>query len=133
MPLVPWAPPQGDPKIWAVLAPLGEELRKTDYLELLAQRVHQLIRHAGREQAEESIQTFLPLDHDFLGLNPNFWAANILEAGEWVQARLAEQVGYPWPLRVAGYQPQAAQALQEVDLPTWLNLAVPRERDDQPH
>ena len=132
MPVVPWAPPKSDPALTAIEAPLGASLSQEDYLGLLAQRVHQLIRKEGNEAAQESIRVFLPLDHDFLNLNPNHWAASLLEAGELVEARLAEQIpGQAWPLKVAGYSPQARKALEEVDLPGWLNLAVPRERGDQ--
>jgi hypothetical protein len=129
MPVVPWAPPKSDPALTAVEAPLGASLSQEDYLGLLAQRVHLLIRKEGVEAAQESIRVFLPLDHDFLSLPPNQWAAQIMEAGELVQARLAEQVPgqASWPLKVAGYNPLARKALEEVDLPGWLNLAVPRE------
>jgi hypothetical protein len=123
MAVVPWAPPKSDPALTAVEAPRGAILSQEDYLGLLAQRVHQLIRREGVAEARVSIR----LDHDFLSLNPNHWAAQLLEAGELVQTRLAEQIpGQAWPLKVAGYNPLARKALEEVDLPGWLNLAVPR-------
>lgn len=125
---VAWAPPRSNPAITAVQAPLGAELMPEDYRLLLVQRVHQMIRKEGVKEARESIRTFLPLDHEFLDLSPNQWAAHILEAGELVRARLAEQIpGNTWPHKVRHQVPQAKLALEEVDLPTWLNLAVPRE------
>ena len=75
------------------------------------------------------IEALMPNHHDFLGLHPNRWASSLVEEGELVETRLAENIpGYPWPYLVRK-NPWAEQALQEVDLPTWLNLAIPREAD----
>lgn len=131
MPNVPWAPPGSNPTLTSVLAPPQQDLQWADYLDLVAQRVHSLIRQAGKENAQEQIRAYLPLDHDFLDLPPNQWAAQLLEAGELVQARLAESIPGQWPLWVNGPNPWAKRALENADLESWLNLAVPREGDQQ--
>src|SRR5215472_1907299 len=136
MPMVAWAPPESIPAFTAVLAPLGQELTKSRYLELLAKRVHQLIRQAGAQEARRNIRAAMPLDYrEVVDRPPNQWAAYLLEAGELVRARLAEQVP-EWPLPVKSANPVAVRALQEDgqenSLETWLRLAVPREPERDP-
>lgn len=127
MPNVPWAPPGSNPALTSVLAFPQRDLRWSDYLELVAARVHDLIREAGKEAAQEQIKAYLPHHHDFLDQPPNQWAAELLEAGELVRTRLAENIPGHWPQRVNGPNPWAKRALENVDLESWLNLAVPRE------
>lgn len=108
MPLVSWASldiQPTDPDLTAVEALQAQELRSTQYLEQLAARVHPLIRRASLERARESIRVLMPHDHDFLSRPSNQWAAYLLEAGELVRTRLAEQ-NLAWPQPVKGRTPR---------------------------
>ena len=127
--LLPWAPPNGNPVITAVLAPVGP-LNEMAYLDLMRDRVAEMIKAAG-EDAEEQIRAALPLDHDFLDFQPPAsWAQGLMEAGEMVEFGLADALpAKAFPAEVKGPNPWAREGLS-ARLETWLALVVPREPGD---
>lgn len=124
---VAWAPPGSTPALTSVSAPLGAQLSRQDYLELLTSRVHELLKAAGKDQAASDLESLIP-NIEFLDQPPNQWAALLVQENELVRTKLGEDIpGHPWPLKVDGQNPQAEKALAQVDLPTWLLLAIPRD------
>lgn len=129
MTMVAWAPPRTNPVLTAVEAHKGARLDRMTYLEMMRNRVHQMLQKAGRAAAVEAVRTYLPEAVDIFSHPENQWAAHLMAAGEMIETRLGGVLPpiRLWPLVVTGQNPQAKEALDQVDLETWLNLAVPRE------
>lgn len=133
MNMLVWAPPKTNPSLTAVLVPDSVlELSHRDYLDRLEFRLQDLMDSLAEEQGPEAVQDLveavLPEDHDFLDNPTSQWAEGVMEAAGLVQARLSETLsGQAWPQKVVN-QPEAAKALQDTSLETWLALAVPQEQ-----
>lgn len=127
---VAWCPPGSDPALTAVTAPQGESLQWAEYLDLMEERVHRMLRQQDQAEARSQILQAIPQAQNLVHSPPNQWSHRLMNEGELIQDKLADAIpGNPWPTKVLHGNPEAKQALEQVDLPTWLNLAVPRDQN----
>jgi hypothetical protein len=124
MPLVAWAPAESDPRISSVLAPQGHPLPWWSYRDRLERRLGQLLEKEDPEEALEQMRALAP-QVLFQENRPEMWPHYLLEEAE----EAGSLPGGTWPQQVDQENLRAAEALREVSLTAWLNLAIPRERD----
>ena len=124
-----WAPTGSDPRLTGVGARTPGPMTWLQYQDRMEARIQAMIEALGQEEARLAISAAMPRESDFLTDSPAIWPGSLLEAGELVQARLAESLGgVQWPVPVKGpAKPEVLRAVKTTGLTEWLSLAVPRE------
>lgn len=121
--------PGGNPKLTAVPLAKASEVSKENYLGRLEARLAKLLVDLGSEKEAralvsewwESAPELVPLESLPVNEWPEFLAVKL---APWGEAGLSE-----WP-RKASPSPEASKALRETGLREWLQLRLPRQRED---
>jgi hypothetical protein len=95
-------------------------------------RVAQLIKETGEEEAQEQIQRAMPSGTtDFLQDHPpEKWAEDLVQhPEEWVEVGLQNNLpGHSFPAQVRDApNPWVKKDMEETSLEAWLMLVIPRE------